>query len=194
MSGCTSTARIISQQNQYILEAVRKGDMPANTGTKIIKVNRFNVASPFESYELVHRIDVLRYRTDFYNRFLSSPGSIVADVTRQWLSDSNIFTSVLDTSSSADHHLTLEGTIQAIYGDYRDKNNLRAVLEIRFIVIDIAGTSDDIVFEKKYNSVHPQSETDAKQLVMGLSYCLNQILVDLENDLRKLQQATVVEE
>ena len=192
--GCENSARVISQQKQYILKAVRKGDKPIKKGTKVLKVSRFSVSSPFESYELVIRTDELQYKTDFYNRFLSPLGSIITDETRKWLSDSDVFGSVLDTTSSANHHFTLEGNVQAIYGDYRDDSNIRAVLEIRFILINFAGTKDNIVFDRQYHSEHPLTKNNAEELVMGLCYCLSQILVDLENDMSNLPQVTVVEE
>lgn len=192
--GCENSARVISQQKQYILEAVRKGDKPTNKGTKVLKVSRFGVSSPFESYELVIRTDELQYKTDFYNRFLSPLGSIITDETRKWLSDSDVFVCVLDTTSGADHHFTLEGNVEAIYGDYRDNRNISAVLEIRFILIDFTTTKDNIVFDKHYHKVHPLTKNSAEELVRGLSNCLSQILVDLENDMCKLPQVTLVEE
>lgn len=192
--GCENSARVISSQKQYILEAPRKGDKPTNKGTRTLKVSRFSVSSPFESYELVIRTDDLQYKTDFYNRFLSPLGSIITDQTRSWLSDSDVFASVLNTTSSANHHFVLEGNVQALYGDYRDKKNLTAVLEIRFVLIDISSTSGDIVLDKHYRSVQPLTNNNAQDLVAGLSLCLHQILGDLENDLQNLPQVIADDE
>lgn len=192
--GCDNNARVISQQKQYIIDAVRNGPTTQAKGSKILKVRRFSVSSPFESYELVLRMEDLQYKTDFYNKFLTSPGSIITDETRDWLNESNAFASVLDTLSSADYDYLMEGDIQAVYGDYRYADDLRAVMEIRFVLIDVSNANDVIVFDRQYRNEHSIKEAKADQLVKGLSVCLQKILSELENDLRQMPETIDVVE
>ena len=186
MTGCKNSAAVISQKNQYVLDAVRQPVDSQEKHSGVLKIRRFNVSSRFESYELVYRTGELTYESDFYNKFFAPPGALVTEETRKWLRQSGVFDTVLDMLSTADYDYVLEGDVQALYADYSVKNRYSAVVEIRFVLVDAAGARETIAFDKIYRDTQELATNEASDLVKGLSKCLSQILALLESDLRKL--------
>jgi len=171
VAGCNQNSRII--QNQYLLEATGISGEPKTPGQGVLKIRYFSISSPFETHEFVYRKDKSRYVSDFYNRFLSPPAYLITDQTRLWLSQSGVFANVVDAYSSADYDYTLEGDIQAVYGDHRSPTEPNAVMEIEFFLIE-------------YRSIQPTKDHSAAALVEGFNACLADILTGLEADLRRL--------
>ena len=183
-AGCTQNARLI--QNQYILDVARVSEEPQTPGEGVLKIRHFAISGPFETHEFIYRKAESRYVSDFYNGFLSPPAGLVTGEARQWLSESGVFANVVDRFSSVDYDYMLEGSIQAVYGDYRSKTEPNAVMEIEFILIDEHLRKDAIVFSRKYRSVRPIDDENASLLAEGLNACLVEILTNLEADLRRL--------
>ncbi len=186
MVGCNNSASIVSQKKQYVLDAVRQPADPQEKHSGVLKIRRFNVSTRFESYELVYRTGELTYESDFYNKFFAPPGALVTEEARKWLNQADVFDTVLDMLSTADYDYVLEGDIQALYADYSVKKRRIAVMEIRFVLVDVAGSRETIAFDKIYRATRELPTNDAADLVKGLSDCLSQILTLLEGDLRKL--------
>jgi len=184
VAGCNQNSRIM--QNQYLLEATGISGEPKTPGQGVLKIRYFSISSPFETHEFVYRKDKSRYVSDFYNRFLSPPAYLITDQTRLWLSQSGVFANVVDAYSSADYDYTLEGDIQAVYGDHRSPTEPNAVMEIEFFLIDEHAKRDVIIFSRKYRSVQPTKDHSAAALVEGFNACLADILTGLEADLRRL--------
>ena len=156
-----------------------------------LKVRRFRVSDTFSGNQLIYRTGAMTYDPDFYNKFLALPGSMITDQAIRWLSDSGIFAHVVDTGSEIEDDLLLEGNIQGIYGDYSDPDHALAVIEIRIHVMDTTGVENSVVFHKSYkaeatlDSNGPDRINGTDELVRGLNLCLENILTELEGDLRR---------
>jgi cholesterol transport system auxiliary component len=186
IAGCKNSAAVISQKKQYVLDAVRQPADPQEKHPGVLKVRRFNVSSRFGSYELVYRTGDLTYESDFYNKFFAPPGALVTEETRKWLNQGDVFDTVLDMLSTADYDYVLEGDVQALYCDCSVSDQHTAVMEIRFVLIDVARSRETVTFDKIYRATRELGTNAASDLVKGLSECLSQILTRLESDLRKM--------
>src|SRR5215510_10626727 len=119
-AGCINLDKGFSPKRSFVLEAERKGDrLPAAPGA-LLRLHRFRVARLFEGKEFVYRKSEFDYESDFYNVFFLAPRIMISDEVNRWLSRSGRFEEVLDPQSSKAPTHVLEGTVTALYGDYRD--------------------------------------------------------------------------
>ena len=173
-----------SYNKRYFILDTARADGPAGTNGKfILDVRRFTIDTAFESKGLVYRKGQLEHESDFYNEFLISPAVMITEKTRTWLSQSGLFTRVLDPGSRTEPTHTLEGNITALYGDFRAKSAPKAVMEIRVFLIAERAQEGSIVLGKTYRTSLGVKSQDAKGLVEAFSQCLEIILTSLEKDL-----------
>jgi hypothetical protein len=46
---------------------------------------------PFESKSWIFKVEQSRFQKDFYNEYISVPGDMIAQATRQWIDQASIF-------------------------------------------------------------------------------------------------------
>jgi cholesterol transport system auxiliary component len=181
LSGCGIDP---SSRHYYILDAVRRA-APAETESEIVlDVQDFTTDAAFASKKLVYRKTEFEYESDFYDEFVISPAVMLTEKTRNWLANSGLFARVLDPGSYTKPTHTLRANITALYVDVRDKKSPTAVMQIRFFLIPEQPAEKSISLAETYNaSVDVEAKT-AEAFVQGFNRCLEQILTDLEQDLR----------
>lgn len=167
----------------YIVAAERNGDAVKSNGETVLQVHTMRADAAFEGKAFVYRFGELRYEPDFYHEFLVSPRLLITEQVRQWLSTSGLFQAVLDPSTKADATLGLDGNIRALYADFTDKANSKAVLEIEFIVLKQETASP--VLHQSYREEVRLDAKGAEAIAKGWSQCLSKILTRLEKDLGK---------
>ena len=172
------------EKQQFLLDTQRASSTIAGDHENIIEVRRFTIDPAFSAKGLTYRTGEFEYESDFYNEFFISPGAMITEKIRNWLSASGLSQRVLDPGSYVDPTHVIEGNVIALYGDYRDKSSPKAVMEIRVFLLDMkTGTDPLIVSGKSYkSSVGIESESPGG-LVSALDRCLVEILTDLEKDL-----------
>ena len=190
-AGCAMQQGASSAERFFVLDVDRPGQAMSGLKPHVLKVRRFRVSETFSGNQFVYRTGEMTYDPDFYNKFLASPGSMVTDQTIEWFSASGIFAHVADTGSDTEAELLLEGNVLAIYGDYSDPDHALAVMEIRIDVMDTTGVENTVVFHKNYKadttieSGDPDQTNGGAELVKGFNLCLENILTELEGDLRR---------
>lgn len=191
ITGCAAQQQAGSGERFFVLDVDRPGQAMSGLKPHVLKIRRFRVSDTFSGNQLIYRTGAITYVPDFYNKFLASPGSMITDQTIRWLSDSGIFAHVADTGSDTEADLLMEGNVQAIYGDYSDPDHALAVIEIRIDVMDTTGIESTVVFHKNYEAgvaldlSGPDWMDATDELVKGLNLCLEEILTELEGDLRR---------
>ncbi len=182
VGGCGQST---TTQEYFILEASRKAAPIAAPVDATLEIRRLTINSAFATKKLIYRTGEFQYEPDFYREFLISPGPMIAEHTRRWLADSGLFTQVLPSTSQITATYTLEGTISALYGDFRDESAPVAVLEIRYFLIDRRTPDGAVVFSKSYRATSPILVRTVQALMDALSKDLADILTRLEADLQK---------
>ncbi|MHC4279827.1 MAG: ABC-type transport auxiliary lipoprotein family protein [Planctomycetota bacterium] len=181
ISGC-GPKRIGYNQTNFVLDVSRDLDQQEIVDDEIIlDVYSFNIDSAFGSKSLVYRKSESKYETDFYNKFLISPDDMITEKTRAWLSESGLFEMVAEPGSYLDATHALQGSIIALYGDFRDKSSPKATMKIRLFLVNLSDKT--VVFNKTYEAVSEAEDRTADSIVSGLNNCLINILTELENDL-----------
>ncbi len=182
LSGCMGDRASYSQRN-FILQANR--DLPIIKDSKdiVLSVQSFNSSELYAGKVFVYRIAQSEYETDFYDRFLVGPDDMLTQVTRKWLSDSGLFKLVLEPGTYSDATDMLEGNLLALYGDFRDKNEPKATIKIRFFVIDLSDKS--VLYSNTYEVSSEAKDNSVDSLVQAYNESLVKILTQLEKDLQK---------
>jgi hypothetical protein len=90
----------------------------------------------------------------------------------------------MDSSASLPPTHILEGTVTALYGDYRAKP-AKASLGLQFVLLQDRAASTDIIWHNQYRKEIEVREPSPEALVSGWNEALQMILTDLETDLSK---------
>ncbi|UCC23442.1 MAG: membrane integrity-associated transporter subunit PqiC [Planctomycetota bacterium] len=176
-------------RHYYILDATRQAT-PSETQTDVIlEVQRFTTDSAFASKQLVYRKSEFEYESDFYGEFLISPGLMITEKTRNWLAHSGLFARVLAPGSYTKPTHTLHANITALYIDTRNKKSPAAVLQMRVFLTPEEPAEKLVILAETYNASVGVKSKDAEDFVEGFNQCLEQILTDLEKDLREQLQS-----
>ncbi|MGH7799504.1 MAG: ABC-type transport auxiliary lipoprotein family protein [Thermodesulfobacteriota bacterium] len=190
LTGCATLDKNYPERNYYILNVSNEvQNSPPVSGT-ILEVGRFEISPSFSGREFVHRIGDLSYESDFYNQFFRPPSSLTTDEVRKWFSESGLFKNVVDPSNNVEANYVLEGNVSELYGDFRATNEPKAVLGIQFFLTEETSANPKIVYQNNYRREVVLSSNSAQDLVKGWNEALEQILTDLQGDLRNVDFKT----
>jgi len=191
LAGCAPVLdRPAPDRRFYTIAAARPQNAAQTHDKTVLKVRPLRISPAYQGREMIYRMDEARYVPDFYNAFFVRPAIALTQQTAQWLDRSGIFGNVVDsTSRVADTHL-LEGMVNALYADFRDRTNPKAILEMQFFLLKNKNDDYSVVFSKSYRQEVPFSTSghDAGTLAEAYGMALTQILSDLEADLRTVMK------
>lgn len=182
--GCINLEKSFPEKRYFTLDASRDGSISSPDTGKVLTVRRFRVSPQYESKGLVYRLKELSYESDFYNEFFISPVSMFTEEIGKRLTGSGLFKHVVDPSSLLDSTYILEGTVTALYGDYRVSTAPKAVMEIQFFLIQETDSNPKIIFKSQYHKEEPFSGNTPDALVKSWNSALNQILTEFETELK----------
>jgi cholesterol transport system auxiliary component len=181
-SACVKLGGKPLEKRYYQISPARtaqKADAPRDI---ILLVRRLSVSDLYNTRELVYRGAEERVDSDFYNTFFVTPGSMLTTELRRWLHESGLFSHIIEPGSMVVPTLTLEGTVNALYGDYSGEQ-AAAVVEMQFFVVDESTADNAIVFSGSYAQRVPVANADPQTLVKGLTQGVESIYASLETDL-----------
>jgi cholesterol transport system auxiliary component len=187
-AGCApSLSRPAVERRFYNITAQRTDVAAPQQDKTVLKVRPLQISPAYQGKELVYRLGEVEFESDYYNVLFVQPSSNLSQQVEQWLGRAGVFSHVVDsTSQVADTHL-LEGLVNALYGDFRDRANPKAVLEVQFFLLkNNKNENYSVAFSKSYKKAVPFSAgfKDAGVLVAAYNQALAEVLADLEMDLR----------
>ena len=168
----------------YLVEAKRTDAPRAGAGEGVLRVRGLQVNAPFEGRGFVYRRGEFQYQTDFYHEFLVPPRALFSEQTAQWLTASGQF-KLVELSGHTESTYGLEGTVSALYGDFRDKQAPKAVLALQFVMTDERARSTPAFWSHGYSEAVALERSTPEALAAGWSAALQKILTTLEKDLAK---------
>ena len=186
-AGCASSlSRPAVERHLYNITAQRADMAPPPQDKTVLKVRPMQISPAYQGKELVYRLGEVEFESDYYNVFFVQPASNLSQQVEQWLGKAGIFSHVVDsTSQVSDTHL-LEGLVNAMYGDFRDRADPKAVLEVQFFLLKNKNENYSVTFSRTYKKAVPFSSgfKDAGVLVAAYNRALAEVLAELEQDLR----------
>jgi len=101
-----------------------------------------------------------------------------------------LFKQVLDPSSLLDSTYILEGSVTALYGDYRVSAAPKAVMEIQFFFLQETDSNPKIIFQSQYHKEEPFKGNTPDGLIKSWNTAFNQILTEFETDMKGYMSRT----
>lgn len=184
LGGCVNLGRSYPEKHSYILEAVRPGETQASIPGTVLKIRKFRVSPAFEGKELVYRTNDARYEGDYYNEWFVPPNAMITQQIVNWLTRAGLFQYVMDSSGPLPATHRLEGTLTALYGDYR-ATPAKAVLAVQFFLLHEASAQAEVLWHQEYWKEVNVMEQQPEALVSGWNEALRLILSALDEDLTR---------
>jgi cholesterol transport system auxiliary component len=187
LAGCGSPLNRPAPERRFYNIAVSRPETAAPSPDKtVLKVRPMQISPAYQGKDMVYRRDDTRFEADYYNSFFVQPASNLSQQVEQWIGSSGIFGNVVDSTSQVQDTHLLEGMVNELYADFRDRANPKAVLEMQFFLLKNRNESYSVAFSRSYRreAPFPPGFTDAGGLTAAYGQALTAILHDLEGDLR----------
>jgi ABC-type uncharacterized transport system auxiliary subunit len=185
VASCGALSKPYPEKSFFAIDA---GPTPAATQALregALRVRRLRVAKPYDGLTFVYKTGGSEFRTDYYHGFIAAPEVLLTSETIRWLSAAGPFASVVDGASSAPNRYVLDGNVTALCGDMTDAQAPKAVLEVRFFLLDESGAEAAVKFQKAYAATVPAAGARPDDLVDAWGKAMGQILTALAADLAK---------
>lgn len=184
IAACAAVERSLPEKRHYMLDVSRGTEISSPEPGTVLEISQIRLSPQYEARGFVYRTSTLRYETDFNNEFLTAPGPMLTREVQEWLAGSGLFQHVLDATGRLQPTHILEGKVFALYGDYSDRQAPQAVMDVQFVLTQDLSGQNEIVFQKQYRKVIPIKESYPPGLVSAWNEALEQILEELETDLK----------
>lgn len=185
-AGCIGVERSYPDKRYFVLAAAESGggaNPSLNARTGVLLVANLRVSPRYEGKSFVYRRSESNFEADFYNQFLVTPGAILTEEVRKGLARAQVFQTVIGGGSQLEPTHVLEGSVNALHGDFRDAGSPKAVLEMEFFLTRESALKADIVTQRRYLKIVPVNGRSPEALVQGWNRALEEILAALIADL-----------
>ena len=183
IAGC---AKQQFDKQRYWLDIQRPKPVSSKTSAAILSVEPFSIDSAFRSRSIVYKRAAHEFENSFYMEYLIPPAKMITQQTRQWLSDSGLFTRVLQPGSTMKPTHVLEGHIIKAYVDASVSNQAASELEISLYLLSKEKGGKEILFGKTYTEREPMDSVRAEDYFKDLEAAMTKILQQVEIELTAL--------
>lgn len=183
-SGCVTLERDYPAKRYFVIDISDSAQPAEAVGNQTLLVTGLRISPRYADKSFVYRTSDAGYESDFYNQFLTSPDIMISEEVRKGLAASPAFKYVVGPASQLQPNFVLEGSVNALYGDFRNLNGPSAVLEIEFFLHNEDSTNPGIVLQKRYAKTVALAGRSPEALVKGWSQALEAILAMLVADIR----------
>jgi ABC-type uncharacterized transport system auxiliary subunit len=180
-AGCINLERSYPDKRYFVIQVseIKNG---AQENGKVLSVANFHISPRFADRSFVYRTSETEYETDFYHQFLTPPVTLITEEMRKALASSP-FKFVVGPASPLTPNYVLEGSINALYGDFRNSKAPSAVLEIELFLHNEDPARPGVVLQKRYRKSVALKERSPQALARGWSAALEAIVAELITDL-----------
>ncbi len=146
-------------------------------------VKAFSINSTFDSHSFIYRVGENEYAPDYYAEFISYPSKLITEKTSEALYRSEHFRPA-HTDEKKDITFRLSGKITKLTGDFTDKKNTKAAMELMLILEKRTGSTFTPVLSNTYAADEAIPDKNPSSLVSGwntgLSKILNQFITEFQ--------------
>ena len=118
-AACVGIEKSYPDKRYFVLEASANPSSANPAGNETLEVSNIRISPRYADRSFVYRTSEAGYESDFYNQFLVSPSSLITEEVRKCLTGSQIFKYVISPTNQSQPSYVLEGTVNALYGDFR---------------------------------------------------------------------------
>jgi cholesterol transport system auxiliary component len=182
-SGCVSLERGYPDKRFYVLEVRTPAAISGSERDEILQVSPLRISPRYQDRSFVYRISENGFEADFYNQFIAPPAGLISEEIRKGLISARIFKYVISASNSQAPSYVLEGTVNGIYGDFKNSHAPAAVIDLEFFLTSDLPAKPGILMQKRYVQSVPVSGRSPEALVKSWDLALEQIIAALTADL-----------
>jgi len=183
-AACTGIERGYPDRRYFVLEVPAKVSSSNPTSGETLQVSNFRVSPRYADRGFIYRTSESGYESDFYHQFLVPPAALMTEEIRKGLIASEVFKYVTNQANPLQPSFVLDGSVNALYGDFRNTDSPRAVLEMEFFVTGETPAKPGILMQKRYAKSIVLSARSPEALVKGWNQALEEILTSLVADLK----------
>jgi len=182
---CISTS--YPKRTQYMLNINTKALKPIykTTPTKILLINNVTIVPQFAGISFVYRLSDIHYTKDYYHIFFNAPAQQIEELMVKYLQTTHLFNYVSDDVNLATPTYSLQARIIELYADYRNSNNPKGVITIRFTLLH-SGKKRQLLLHRTFSEAIPLQAKDSISLVEAWNTGLVKILAQLTNNLKNV--------
>ena len=182
-SGCVSLERGYPDKRFYVLEVRTPAAISGSERDEILQVSPLRISPRYQDRSFVYRISDNGFESDFYNQFIAPPAGLISEEIRKGLISARIFKYVISASNSQAPSYVLEGTVNGIYGDFKNSHAPAAVIDLEFFLTSDLPAKPGILMQKRYVQSVPVSGRSPEALVKSWDLALEHILAALIADI-----------
>ena len=185
LAGCRGNPGRTSVKDGYLLNIQRPG-----VELKLkwpVEVRQCKAAAAFAARNLLYRISPVQYEVDRFNTLIVPMDQQLTEAMQRWFRCDT----EQESSEPRNGHLVVEATLDELVGDFVNRTEPKAHVQIHFVVTFRQGRIRQPVLDQVYSagvSMHPSPT--AGQVVTAMSRGVEQVLQQFEADLVKSQQYT----
>ncbi|HYJ15577.1 MAG TPA: hypothetical protein VE170_08810 [Candidatus Limnocylindria bacterium] len=190
LGGCVSLERLersYPEKRFYVLEVREPAPAGGAVQDAILQVSTLRISPRYQDRSFVYRISDNGFEADFYNQFIAPPAGLISEEIRKSLIGAELFKYVISASNSQAPSYVLEGAVNGIYGDFRNRNAPAAVIDLEFFLTSDLPAKPGIVLQKRYVKSVPVSSRSPEALVKSWDLALEEILTALIADLKAVR-------
>jgi cholesterol transport system auxiliary component len=180
-AGCVNLERSYPEKRYFVIQVPDAKRAGSDNG-ETLSVANLHISPRYADRSFVYRTGETEYETDFYNQFLSAPAILLSEETRKAL-EAAPFKFIVGPASPLTPNYVLEGSINALYGDFRNLSAPAAVLEIDFFLHSENAARPGVILQKRYRKSVALKERSPGALAQGWSGALAAIVAELIADL-----------
>ena len=182
-AGCLGISQPYPDITMYSIHLEREPSQSKEEGALALKMKKVYVSPRFESKSLVYKTSNHVYETDYYNRFMIAPSTMVTEQVSQWLASSPKIRYLADSRFAREVDYTLEGKVLELYGDFRNEGNPKAVLTVEMVLLDEKESPPKAIIQEIYNQEILLNEASVSELIAALNQGFENIMQEFESDL-----------
>jgi len=181
--GCVSLERSYPEKHYYALEVRSPENSVGAFHNEILQVSNLRISPRYQDSSFHYRVSDTVFETDFYNQFIAPPAALISEELRKSLIGTQLFKHVISPSNSQAPSYVLEGSVNGIYGDFRNPDAPAAVIELEFFLTSDLPAKPGILMQKRYVKSVPVRSRSPDALVKSWDLALEEILSALAADL-----------
>jgi len=185
ISGCVSTAgKPRAPVEMYLI------DYPAPTFDKqdkvdgTIRVNRFTIATAYNSNHMIFRQDNYAFDYFNYNRWAVNPADMVGDILLRDLQAGSLFSAAFSRYTMDEGRYVVQGGIEEFFLR-KDNSGNAAVIRLDITLQDMKQreTGKKIIFQKKYSREEALTEQSPRGYCQAMSRAMQKLSVQIITDI-----------
>lgn len=182
--GCGVGKREPTRANYFLIQPEFAPPEASLLAAPCVVIRPVTSQTTYRELPLLYRTSDVEFETDYYNRFMTSPPNQLTEALRRWADSLNWTICPDETIDFGTEHYILRPVLEAFYGDFRDRGNPGAVVEMQVTLshVDPDCACANAVLSELYTARVGLESRSPDALVSALGRAVEEIMARLRAD------------